>query len=192
MRFHMEMVSDLIDDPTLEMLKSLNPDMFQFEIGVQSLNDVTLREINRKNDFMHLKSVMHVLNDIGIKTHLDLIAGLPYESYVSITHGFNMVYDIKPYEIQLGFLKMLKGTSMRENAGKYGMNYLDIPPYEILSNDSIDYEHLLILKDISFLVDKYYNSRCFEHSLEYLLDIFKNPYDMYFAIYIYSQRQGVF
>lgn len=173
MRFHMEMVPELIDDSTLEVLKNLDPDMFQFEIGVQSLNNKTLKEIYRKNDFIHITRVMHILNEIGIKTHLDLIAGLPYENYTGIIQGFNMVYNLKPYEVQLGFLKMLKGTSIRQDAGKYGIKYLDMPPYEILSNDCVDYGHLLILKDISFLIDKFYNSRCFEHSLEYLLNILK-------------------
>ncbi|MDI6601979.1 MAG: DUF4080 domain-containing protein [Thermoanaerobacteraceae bacterium] len=192
MRFHMEMVSAQIDESIVRVLRGLDPDMFQFEIGVQSLNENTLKTVRRNEDFEHLTWVMNSLNEVGIKTHLDLIAGLPNEGYESIVDGFNRVYNLEPSEIQLGFLKLLKGTSIREETGRYGIKFLDKPPYEILCSDFIDYEHLSFLKNIAFLIDKYYNSHCFDFSLKYLLNIFKEPYEMYFILCKYLKDTGFF
>jgi len=192
MRFHMEMVSDLIDEEMLNVLKKLDPQMFQFEIGVQSLNTETLKAINRIDNYKHLSWVMDSLNRLGIKTHLDLIAGLPYENYDSMIESFNGVYNLKPSEIQVGFLKMLKGTRIRDEASKYGIRFMDSPPYEILKSDFIDYDELIILKDISFLVDKYYNSHCFDFTMRYLMTFYNNPYDLYFVLRDYWKENGLF
>lgn len=185
--FHFEVTAHLIDDETLEFLKTPKEGLFQFEIGVQSTNPITIDSIGRVTDFEKLKDVTkQIKNNKNIHQHLDLIAGLPYEDYSSFKKSFNDVYSIKPEKLQLGFLKLLKGSELRENEEQYGFNYLDKPPYEILTNKYMNYSDIYMLKGIEDLVEKYYNEGYFTHSIEFIINNFFNtPFDFYedFALY---------
>lgn len=179
--FHFEISGHIIDDEMLEFLKTPRSGLFQFEIGVQSTNEETTYEIMRKTDFSRIEKVSrNIKKNNNIHQHLDLIAGLPYEDYESFSKSFNDVYSIKPEKIQLGFLKLLKGSQLRIDEEKYGYKYLDIPPYEILENDYISYSDLIKLKYIEELVDKYYNEEYFKHSLEFIINnYYKSPFSFY-------------
>ena len=172
MNFHFEVTAHLLDDDMLKFLKRAKEGLFQFEIGVQSTNVKTLEAIGRKTNLPKLKKVTEEIKSYNnIHQHLDLIAGLPYEDYDSFKDSFNYVYEIKPEKIQLGFLKLLKGSGLRNKRGKYGFKFLDSPPYEVLETNYISYEEMLKLKGIEDLVEKYYNEGYFEHSIEYIIKI---------------------
>lgn len=179
--FHFEVTAHLIDDETLEFLKKPKEGLFQFEVGVQSTNKETVKAIGRITDFNRLKDVTsRIKSNKNIHQHLDLIAGLPFESYESFKKSFNDVYSIRSEKIQLGFLKLLKGSGLRINGNKYGYKYLDKPPYEVLENDFISYGEINRLKTIENLVDKYYNEGYFNHSVEFIIcNFYKNPFDFY-------------
>lgn len=170
MNFHFEVTAHLLDREMLDFIKEAKEGLFQFEIGVQSTNDKTIEAIGRTTDFVKLKQVSKEIKSFNnIHQHLDLIAGLPYEDYNSFRKSFNDVYEIKPEKIQLGFLKLLKGSGLRENKEKYGFKFLDLPPYEVLETDYIEYGEMLKLKGVEDLVEKYYNEGYFQHSLEYII-----------------------
>lgn len=179
--FHFEVTAHLLDDEMLDFLANVKEGLFQFEIGVQSTNLKTIEAIGRTTDFPKLKKVAKRIKSFkNIHQHLDLIAGLPYEDYKTFKKSFNDVYDIKPEKIQLGFLKLLKGSALRIDEEKYGFKYIDLPPYEILENDYIKYEELIKLKSIEELVEKYYNEGYFENSLEYIItNFYEGPFDFY-------------
>lgn len=179
--FHFEITAHLIDDEFLDFLKDVKKGLFQFEIGVQSTNESTIDAINRTTDFLHLSEVVKTIKSYGnIHQHLDLIAGLPYENYESFKNSFNNVYDLRPEKLQLGFLKLLKGSGLRLAKEEYGYKYIDEPPYEVLKSNYISYEELLKLKGIEDLVEKYYNEGYFEHTLNYLIE---NHYSSAFELY---------
>jgi len=170
--FHFEMAGDLIDEETLEILSKAPPGLFQFEIGVQSTNQSTLRAIDRRNDFDKLvRNVKAIRSFENIHLHLDLIAGLPNEDYRSFHRSFNDVFSLKPHRLQLGFLKLLKGSGLRLQADQYGYVYRTYPPYEVLKSHDISYEELLMLKGIEDLLEKYYNTHRFEYTLRYLISL---------------------
>ena len=179
--FHFEVTAHLIDDEMLDFLSTVKEGLFQFEVGVQTTNPRTIKAIGRTTDFEKLKRVTKKIKSYeNIHQHLDLIAGLPYEDYNSFKNSFNDVYDIKPEKIQLGFLKLLKGSELRRDEDKYGYKYLDSPPYEILENNYISYEEIIKLKAIEDLVEKYYNEGYFEHSLEFIIrNHFHSPFEFY-------------
>lgn len=179
--FHFEVSAHIIDQEMLELLKKPKEGLFQFEIGVQSTNDKTTYEIMRKTDFSRIENVSkEIKKNNNIHQHLDLIAGLPYENYESFSNSFNDVYNIKPEKIQLGFLKLLKGSQLRIDEEKYGYKYLDIPPYEVMESDYISYDEIIKLKFIEELVEKYYNEGYFEHSIEFIIrNYFNNPFKFY-------------
>ena len=185
--FHFEVTAHLIDDETLEFLKRPKEGLFQFEIGVQSTNKDTIKAIGRITDFEKLRKVATTIKSYNnIHQHLDLIAGLPHEDFFSFQRSFNDVYNIKPEKLQLGFLKMLKGSELRINQGKYGYKHLNKPPYEVLENSYIDYSDVIKLKNIEDLVEKYYNEGYFSHSIEFIItNFFENPFDFYedFSLY---------
>ncbi|MDR7870380.1 MAG: B12-binding domain-containing radical SAM protein [Tissierellaceae bacterium] len=179
--FHFEITAHLIDDEFLDLLKDVKSGLFQFEIGVQSTNDNTIDAIGRTTDFSELsKVVKSIKRNNNIHQHLDLIAGLPYENYDSFKDSFNDVYNLKPEKLQLGFLKLLKGSGLRLAKEKYGYKYIDEPPYEVLESNYISYEELLKLKEIEDLVEKYYNEGYFEHTLDYLITKhYSSPFEFY-------------
>lgn len=192
-QFHFEISADILKDEEIEILSKAPEGRFQFEVGVQTTNDEVLRNINRFVNFSHIKEKVEELMAIkNIKQHLDLIAGLPGEDYNSFEKSFNDVYSIRPEEIQLGFLKLLKGSSMREEAYKYGMEYSPYPPYEILKTDKITYEELLKLKKVEEMVDKYYNSQKFNLIIKYFEEKFDKPFDFYYSLGNFFENQGYF
>lgn len=181
MNFHFEVTAHLLDDDMLEFIKHAKEGLFQFEIGVQSTNPKTIDAIGRTTDFQKLKEVTEEIKSFrNIHQHLDLIAGLPYEDYNSFKKSFNDVYEIQPEKIQLGFLKLLKGSGLRNGKEKYGFKFLDIPPYEILETDYITYGEMLRLKGIEDLVEKYYNEGYFKNILNYVIrNKYKTAFDFF-------------
>lgn len=179
--FHFEVTAHLIDGETLNFLKTVKEGLFQFEIGVQSTNKKTIEAIGRTTDFEVLSRVTKRINSFNnIHQHLDLIAGLPYEDYESFKKSFNDVYDLKAEKLQLGFLKLLKGSELRLNEKLYGYKYIDEPPYEVLENDFISYGYILKLKVIEDLVEKYYNEGNFKNTLEFLIvNYYSSPFEFY-------------
>ncbi|SHD78515.1 B12-binding domain-containing radical SAM protein [Schnuerera ultunensis] len=176
--FHFEVTAHLLDRDMLDFIKKAKEGLFQFEIGVQSTNSKTIEAVGRTTDFNKLKKVCkEIKRNNNIHQHLDLIAGLPYEDYESFKKSFNDVYEIKPEKIQLGFLKLLKGSGLRKDKAKYNFKFLDKPPYEVLETDYISYEDMLRLKGIEDLVEKYYNEGYFKHSIEYIVN---NEYETAF------------
>ena len=171
--FHFEIAAELLDDACLEVLKDARPGLIQFEIGVQSTNMDVLTVIDRKMPFEDIKEITLKIKALGnIHQHLDLIAGLPYEDYASF----------RPEQFQLGFLKLLKGSGLRKNAEKYGIVYSPKAPYEVLYTNELSFKELLLLHGIEEMVERYYNSERFKHTLEYLYTLFNSPFDFYEAL----------
>lgn len=178
--FHFEIAADLIDQEGLELIRQMRPGLIQLEIGVQSTNPDTIREIHRKMD---LDKVRHVVAQINaghnVHQHLDLIAGLPYEDYESFRRSFNDVYAMEPEQLQLGFLKVLKGSYMYEMAKQYDLVYRTLPPYEVLSTRWLPYSDVLRLKGVEDMVEVYYNSRQYTRTLELLVKEFPDAFTMF-------------
>lgn len=189
--FHFELTADLLDQEMLDFLKPLRKGLFQFEIGVQSTNPQTIAAINRQVDFQKLSQVVKSVKAGGnIHQHLDLIAGLPYEDYASFGRSFNDVYALAPEQLQLGFLKVLKGSAIYEQREKHGILFSDYAPYEVLATNYLPYEDLLRLKAIEEMVEIYYNSGKFQHVLGYLVGLFGDPFAFYEALADYWVAGG--
>lgn len=179
-RFHMEITGELLDDEAIDVLKQVNGEKLQFEIGVQSTNDATLSAINRKCDKNRLfKYIRRLLAETQIHVHLDLIAGLPFEDFASFRNSFNEVLALRPHVLQLGFLKLLKGSSMLAEAEEHKIIYRDKAPYEIISNKYITCEEILFLKDLEMVFDKVYNSGAFCKTVEYLLMNYTDAFEIF-------------
>ncbi|MEG2353507.1 MAG: DUF4080 domain-containing protein [Clostridium sp.] len=179
-KFHFEISADLLRDEEIELLKTAPVGMFQFEVGVQTTNKEVLKNINRPVEFEKIKHRVKAISNGGnIMQHLDLIAGLPGEDISSFRNSFNDVYDINPNEIQLGFLKIIKGSPMSEELDKWSMVHSPYTPYEILKTSSMSYKELLILKRIEEVVDKYYNTGKFNNIINYFIPKFKTPFDFF-------------
>lgn len=179
--FHFEVTAHLIDEETLNFLETVKEGLFQFEIGVQSTNPKTIEAVGRTTDFERLSSVVRRIKSFkNIHQHLDLIAGLPYEGIESFKKSFDDVYNLGPEKLQLGFLKLLKGSELRLLQGKYGYKYIDEPPYEVLESNYIDYGRVLKLKDIEEMVDRYYNDGNFKNTIKFLVENhYGSPYSFY-------------
>lgn len=178
--FHFEISADILSEEQLELLATLRPGLVQLEIGVQSTNGQTIEAISRKMDLSVLADrVMRVRKGKNIHQHLDLIAGLPYEDYESFRRSFGDVYRLRPDQLQLGFLKVLKGSGMWEKSREYGMIYRSQAPYEILETPWLPYSDVLRLKQVEEMVEVYYNSGQFDNSVEYLLHYVEHPFDFY-------------
>lgn len=192
--FHFEIAADLINELFLETVEKAPEGMFQFEIGVQSTNDNTLSEIKRKMNFGKVSNnVTKLLSFENAHIHLDLIAGLPYEDMKSFKKSFNDVYTLKPDMLQLGFLKLLKGSGIRKECQAYGMQYHDFPPYEVISTAWLSFMELTELKDIENVLEQYYNSGRFRHTLNFLLRISgTDPFDFYRRLSGYWNLNGHF
>ncbi|MGE5544098.1 MAG: DUF4080 domain-containing protein, partial [Bacillota bacterium] len=168
--FHFEIVADALTSEMLELLARVKPGRFQFEIGVQSTNPNTLTRINRHQDLTRMADNIKLLTERkNIHIHLDLIAGLPEEDYQSLAKSFNWVYDLQPDYFQLGFLKLLKGTAIREEAPRWDYVCKDYPPYEVLANRWLSFDEISTLKIIDDLLQRYYNSHVFGHTLAYCI-----------------------
>ncbi|MFZ5354738.1 MAG: DUF4080 domain-containing protein [Bacillota bacterium] len=173
--FHFEVAADLIDDTFLEVVRKAPQGMFQFEIGVQSTNPDTLSEIRRKMNFERVRSNVEELLKIGnAHIHLDLIAGLPYEGIDSFKKSFNAVIDLGPQMLQLGFLKLLKGSGIRERASEYEVKYNEHPPYEVLSTKWMSYPDLLLLKNMEKLLETFYNSGVYARTIKLIKSYYNN------------------
>ncbi|MDB0438803.1 B12-binding domain-containing radical SAM protein [Clostridioides difficile] len=193
--YHFEVTAYLIDDKMLEFLADCKEGLFQFEIGVQSTNEKTLDAVGRRDDFKKLSHVVQTVASYrNIHQHLDLIAGLPYEDYESFENSFNDVFNLGIEHLQLGFLKMIKGTGMRKVADEHGFKYKDYAPYEFLYNNYISYEETLKLKDIEDILERYYNSKNFVLSMRYIIGRFykQSPFKFFEAFAKYFDENGYF
>ncbi|MBO5198335.1 MAG: B12-binding domain-containing radical SAM protein [Lachnospiraceae bacterium] len=178
--FHFEISADQIDEEELALLSEFRPGLIQLEIGVQSTNPETIRAIRRRMDLTRLKEVTNTIRSWkNIHQHLDLIAGLPYEDYASFRRSFGEVYALRPNQLQLGFLKVLKGAAMEEEAARYGIAYHSEPPYEVLYTGWLSYEEVIRLKQAEEMLEIYYNSGQFGYSVRYLEHYYENPFDLY-------------
>lgn len=189
--FHFEIAADLLREEEIALLKRMRPGLVQLEIGVQTVNPQTLGEIRRKTDLGRLERAVAKIRDGGnIHQHLDLIVGLPYEDYDSFRHSFDSVYAMQPQQLQLGFLKVLKGSYMHEKARDYGMAYQSEPPYEVLCTRWMSYADIRRLKGVEETVEIYFNSGQFTHTLPYLAQAFEGPFSMYEALADFCARPG--
>lgn len=169
--YHFEVTAHLLDDDMLEFLKDCKEGLFQFEIGVQTTNQEALDAVGRRDDFEKLSHVVKTIESYqNIHQHLDLIAGLPYEGYDSFEKSFNDVFALQIEQLQLGFLKMIKGTGMRARAEEFEYEYKNYAPYEVLCNKFISYDEILKLKDIEDILERYYNSNNFSLSVKYIIE----------------------
>lgn len=188
--FHFEMTADLIDQETIDFLKTVRKGLFQFEIGVQSTNPHTIQAINRNVDFEKLSGVVKQIKAGGnIHQHLDLIAGLPYEDYASFGRSFNDVYALAPEQLQLGFLKLLKGSMLHERRQEFGIVSHDTAPYEVLTTQALPFSDTLRLKYVEEMVEVYYNSGRYGHTLAYLVPLYESPFAFFESLSEYWQAE---
>ena len=189
--FHFEISADLLREEEMELMSQMRPGLIQLEIGVQSTNPETIRAIHRHMD---LKKLEHCVNRVhsfrNIHQHMDLIAGLPYEDYDTFHQSFNDVYQMKPDQLQLGFLKVLKGSLMQKEAEVYGIVYKEKEPYEVLSTNWLTYGEVLKLKMVESMVEVYYNSGQFWHTLEYLVPLEKDAFTFYEKLGSFYEKKG--
>ncbi len=190
--FHFEIAGELLDKECLAILSKARPHYFQLEIGVQSTNQKTLREIQRSSSLTSLFSAIRTLRkQNNIHIHLDLIAGLPFEDITSFANSFNEVYRLRPHQLQLGFLKVLKGSGMEQRQSQYGIVFWDRPPYEVLHTNWLSYEDILRLKTIEDMVERYYNSGRYQASIHYLESCFASPFAFYDALAAFYRKRGL-
>ena len=189
--FHFEVSADLLRDEEMNLMAKMRPGLIQLEIGVQSTNPETIRAIHRHMDLDKLKRCVDRVHSFrNIHQHLDLIAGLPYEDYDTFHRSFNDVYQMKPDQLQLGFLKVLKGSLMQGEAEKYGIVHKEKEPYEVLSTNWLPYGDVLKLKAVESMVEVYYNSGQFQHTLEYLVPLAKDAFTFYESLGAFYEKKG--
>lgn len=191
--FHFEVAADIMTQEELDLLVTMRPGAVQLEIGVQSTNPDTIREIRRVMNIDKVAACVKRIHDAGnIHAHLDLIAGLPYEDYTTFGRSFDDVYRMEPEQLQLGFLKVLKGAYINEAKEQYGIVCTDEPPYEVLFTNWLSFEDVLQLKKIEEMIELYYNSNQYRHILKVLLESFERPFVMYEALAAFYEREGYF
>ena len=189
--FHFEISADLLKEEELSLMEKMRPGLIQLEIGVQSTNSETIKAIRRTMDFERLSEIVNKVRSFGnIHQHLDLIAGLPYENYDSFRNSFNQVYALKPEQLQLGFLKVLKGSLMKEMAKEYGILHKEREPYEVLSTKWLSYGEILKLKTVESMVEVYYNSGQFQNTLNYMEGFFEDAFSMYEELGKFYEEKG--
>lgn len=190
--FHFEIAADLLTEEEMDIISRMRPGLIQLEIGVQSTNARTIKEIHRTMHFdLVQKAVEQIKGKGNVHQHLDLIAGLPWEDKESFRRSFNAVYRLKPEQLQLGFLKVLKGSRMYEKAQEYQLLYQSKPPYEVLSTKWLSYGDILDLKAIEDMVEVYYNSGQFPNTIGLLESAFCDAFSMYEALAIYYAKEGL-
>lgn len=191
--FHFEISADLINEAELALISDMRPGLIQLEIGVQSTNEVTIQEIHRTMKLDRLKEVVRQIQRGGnIHEHLDLIAGLPYEDYATFQKSFDEIYALKPNQLQLGFLKVLKGSYMYEHSKEYGIVYHERAPYEVLSTRWLPYEDVLRIKQVEETLEVYYNSGQFEITMKVLELFFGSAFEMYQKLGAFYEEKGYF
>ncbi len=190
--FHFEVAADLFNEEMFKVLSKAPKGLIQFEIGVQTINADTLNAINRKTDLtLVFKNVTRLIEMELFHIHLDLIAGLPKEDYESFKNSFNSVYRLKPHNLQLGFLKMLKGSRILCNADIEGYKYREYAPYEVLENNYIKFDMLCELKRVEEVLERYYNQGRFSKTLDYIIaNLFNTPYEFYSSFMKYNFENG--
>lgn len=191
--FHFEVAADLLDEEEIALIGTMRPGLIQLEIGVQSTNPQTIEEIHRKMDFARVSDVVTRIRSVhNIHQHLDLIAGLPYEDIQSFQRSFNMVYALQPDQLQLGFLKVLKGSYMYHRAADYGCVYTDREPYEVLYTRWLNFSDVLRLKRVEEMVEVYYNSAQFVHTLPVCLESFPDAFTFFDRLGEFYEKKGYF
>ena len=189
--FHFEVSADLLKEEELKLMEKMRPGLIQLEIGVQSTNPDTIQAIHRTMDFEKLKGIVDRIHSFGnIHQHLDLIAGLTSEGYESFRKSFNDVYELKPQQLQLGFLKVLKGSRMEKMTQEYGIVYKDEEPYEVLFTKWLSYGEVLKLKTVENMVEVYYNSGQFQNILNYMETCFSDAFEMYEKLGEFYDKKG--
>lgn len=190
--FHFEVAADLLNEKEIALISTMRKGLIQLEIGVQSTNVDTIKEIRRVMDFNQVSHVVKAVQEAGnIQQHLDLIVGLPYETKEIFGKSFDDVYNLQPEELQLGFLKVLKGSYMYDRREEYGLVYQSRPPYEILYNNWVSYEDVLSLKGIEEMVEVYYNSRQFVTTMNALRDRYPSGFQMFEHMDKHYEYQGI-
>ncbi|MCI8292193.1 MAG: B12-binding domain-containing radical SAM protein [Hespellia sp.] len=191
--FHFEVAADLLQEEELQLLEKMRPGLVQLEIGIQSTNARTICEIQRSMDFERVAANVKRIHNAGnIHQHLDLIAGLPYEDYESFHQSFDSVYALQPEQLQLGFLKVLKGSHMQEMASKYDLVYQERPSFEVLSTRWLSYGDIVRLKRVEEMVEVYYNSGQFVHTLPELVKQYRSPFAFFEALGNYYLKENLF
>ena len=191
--FQFEITADIMRPEVIQFLNDNAPKgLFRFEIGVQSTNDLTNDLVKRRQNFEKLTRTVTMVKEGGkIDQHLDLIAGLPEEDYHSFRKTFNDVFAMRPEELQLGFLKLLRGTGLRLEAEKYGYTYVDISPYEIFSNNVLTFDDIVRIKHAEDVLEKYWNAHRMDHTIEYLIqEVFETPFDFFQNFGTYWENAG--
>ena len=190
--FHFEVSADIFDEEELELIGKMRPGLIQLEIGVQSTNPDTIREIHRHMDLVKLKRAVDRVYDYrNTHQHLDLIAGLPYENYESFMRSFDDVYRMRTDQLQMGFLKVLKGSYMEEQVAAYDLKYRGIPPYEVLSTKWLPYSDVIRLKGVEDMVEVYYNSGQFPATMKLLEKRFQRPSEIFVNLAEYYEKNGL-
>ncbi|MDD3362044.1 MAG: B12-binding domain-containing radical SAM protein, partial [Hespellia sp.] len=190
--FHFEVAADLLNEEELALMSTMRPGLIQLEIGIQSTNRKTIEEIHRVMDFEKVAEVVkRIKRSENIHQHLDLIAGLPYEDYDSFGKSFCEVYALKPAQLQLGFLKVLKGSYIEEKLEDYELVHQTRPPFEVLQTKWLSYEDVIRLKGVEDMVEVYYNSGQFAHTIEALEHAFATAFEMYEKLSAYYETQGL-
>lgn len=190
--FHFEVAADLLNEEELRLIEQMRPGLIQLEIGVQSTNETTIKEIKRTMKFAEVERIVKRINHKqNVHQHLDLIAGLPHEDLNSFRKSFDDVYRLRPEQLQLGFLKVLKGSYMEAQKEQYGLAYKSKPPYEVLYTNWLSYEDVLQLKKVEDMVEVYYNSGQFTYTLRHLGTHFKSPFDLYESLGNYYEKRGL-
>jgi radical SAM superfamily enzyme YgiQ (UPF0313 family) len=188
-QFHFEVAADILSDEMISLFQSAPKGMFLLEIGVQSTNEQTIAAIDRTTDFEKIAAAVKLLKGY-VHMHLDLIAGLPYESFELFKKSFNDVIELSPDVLQLGFLKLLRGTKIRNEYKEHGYVFTDNPPYEVLKNDYISYDEILRLKAVENVLERYYNSGNFENAIKYLLKKYDSPFELFDSLGKYFEENG--
>lgn len=191
--FHFEISADLINEAELELMSTMRPGLIQLEIGVQSTNEVTIQEIHRTMKLDRLKEIVNKVKSFGnIHQHLDLIAGLPYEDYKTFQKSFDEIYALQPNQLQMGFLKVLKGSYMFEHAKDYGILYHDKPPYEVMATNWLSYDEILKMKRVEEMLEVYYNSGQFEITMQIMKTKYSSAFEMFQKLGDYYESRGLF
>lgn len=192
-KFHCEICADILTDEDLKLLQTARKGIMQFEVGVQTTNVAVLSNIDRKMNINKLKeNVVIIRKNNNIAQHMDLIAGLPGEDLESFSKSFDEVYELSPNELQLGFLKLLKGSKMRMDAEKWGIKYSPYSPYEIIESSDMSFGTLNKLRDIEAIVDKYYNSGKFNNIIKYLMRKFQSAFELYNSVSEFFKTKGYY
>lgn len=189
--FHFEIAADLLTEEEIALLSTFRPGLVQLEIGVQSTNLQTIEEIHRKMQLSDVESSVRFIQTAGnIHEHLDLIAGLPYENYERFGQSFRDIYALKPNQLQLGFLKVLKGSYIFEHKDEYGMIYRSKPPYEIMQTKWLSYDEVLLIKLVEEMLEVYYNSGQFEITMKLIDVVYPDSFRFFLRLGQFYEHMG--